>query len=324
MTVPDSLLLPVLLLAGVALAAVVLLLTSGHNKRLAARVASLAVADEAVNLLPSRERGRSIRIASDRGGDRIWLLLARLLQVPRGLPGAHVVPARLVFVLGFLVAVTAALGLRLYLPLPLAIPIGLVVGAMLLRGIFGWEHAKYQRLLLQQLPDTVEMVVSATRAGLPVSEAFRSVAREMPSPTKEEFAGVINEMSLGIAPEDALLAVHRRTGVSEYAIFAVTIGVQTRSGGRLAETIQNLAETVRQRQALAQRAQALAGEAKVSAIVLGSLPFLAGAGLSAMRPGYLDPLFFDPRGQHLLVIAVVGLVLGIWTMRRMIRKATSD
>jgi tight adherence protein B len=131
-------------------------------------------------------------------------------------------------------------------------------------------------------------------------------------------------MSLGVAAEDALLGVHRRTRVTEYAIFAVTIGVQSKSGGRLAETIQNLAETVRQRLAIANRARALAGEAKISAIVLAALPFVAGAGLSVIQPGYLDPLFHDPRGNRMLVVAVVGMVLGIWTMRHMIIKATSE
>ena len=178
---------------------------------------------------------------------------------------------------------------------------------MVLRGVFGWELGSYQKALQQQLRDAIEMVVSAIRAGLPISDAYRGVAEELPAPTKDEFIRVINEMALGTSADKALLNVHIRTRVTEYAIFAVTISVQTRSGGRLVESVQKLAETVRYRLAMTMRAKALAG-----------------AGLSAIRPGYLDPLFNDPRGNRLLVIASIGLVLGILTMRRMIRKATAE
>jgi tight adherence protein B len=167
-------------------------------------------------------------------------------------------------------------------------------------------------------------VVSATRAGLPIREAFRGIADEMPAPTSLEFSRIVNEMALGVPPEDALLTLHRRTRVSEYAIFAVTIGVQIKSGGRLAETIQTLAETVRQRLAMAARAHALASEARTSAVILASLPFVGGAMLSTINPGYLNPLFHDPRGIHMLIFASIGVVFGIWAMRQMIVRATRE
>jgi tight adherence protein B len=141
---------------------------------------------------------------------------------------------------------------------------------------------------------------------------------------KDEFIRVMNEIALGVSPQDALHAVYRRTKVPEFSIFAVTIGVQTRSGGRLAETIQNLAATVRTRLGMAARAKALAGEARVSAFILGSMPFVAGGALSLIKPGYLDPLFNDPRGHTMLTIAGVGLVLGILTMRTLIGSATKE
>jgi tight adherence protein B len=144
----------------------------------------------------------------------------------------------------------------------------------------------------------------------------------MPSPTRDEFVRVVNEMGLGLPPSTALLAIYHRTGLAEYAIFAVTLAVQSRSGGRLAETIQSLAETVRQRVALAARTRALASEATLSAQILSGLPFAAAAGLSLIRPGYLDPLFYDPKGQRLFYFGIVTLVMGIVTMRRLVVGAT--
>jgi tight adherence protein B len=208
------------------------------------------------------------------------------------------------------------------LPFWLALLDAALTGVFTVRGLLGWQQGRYVDRLMRQLPDAVELVIGAVRAGLPVAEAFRAVAREMPNPTGEQFAYVTNDLALGRTPEDALLNLYHRTHVAEYAIFAVTLAVQSRSGGRLAETIQIMGDTVRQRIILAGRAKALAGEAKLSAQVLSVLPFIGAGALSFERPGYLDPLLHEPRGQKLLVFGIVSLLLGIITMRRMIKKAT--
>jgi tight adherence protein B len=196
-----------------------------------------------------------------------------------------------------------------------------MIAIVVVRLLFARQQDRYSDRLKRQLPDTIEMIVSAVRAGLPVAEAFRAVAREMPEPTKAQFDKLIGEMSLGQTAEDCLLNLFRRTRVAEYAMFSVTLAVQAKAGGRLAETLQTLGETVRQRIALAGRAKALSAEAKLSARVLASIPFLAGTILSILRPGFLDPLLHDSRGQKLFVAGIVLLVLGIITMRRMIKRA---
>src|SRR4029079_4204550 len=90
--------------------------------------------------------------------------------------------------------------------------------------------------------------------------AFRTIAREMPEPTAGQFTIVCSEVGLGRPPEEAVEAIYRRARVAEYAMVAVTLAVQLKSGGSLAETLQNLGDTVSQRVALAARAQHLAGE----------------------------------------------------------------
>jgi tight adherence protein B len=249
---------------------------------------------------------------------------ARLLKMPVDLPLAKVFPSALIFGLGTALAVGSAWLNHILASWPLSVVAGLVVWVVLVRGAFAWELGRYQAQLIRQLPDTIQLVVSATRAGLPVTEAFRAIAEEMASPTRDEFIRVEREMALGGTPAEALLALHQRTGVAEYAIFAVTIGVQTRSGGRLAETIQNLAETVRDRLAIAARARALAGEAKVSAIIMCILPVVAGLGLSVLNPKHMAILFHDPRGIRMFAFGLTTLLLGIVTMRQLIRGATRD
>jgi len=205
----------------------------------------------------------------------------------------------------------------------LGIPLGIVVGVLVIRGLLGWQRHRYTDRLLRQLPDCIEMAIGAVKAGLPVAEAFQTVSREMPAPTKDQFALVIQDIAVGRAPDEAVRSVYDRTGVTEYAILAVTLAVQARSGGRLAETLQILADTIRERVALAGRAKALAGEAKLSARVLACLPFAAGMVMYLERPASMDPLLFDPRGRFLFAIGITLLIMGILTMRQMIKKGTT-
>jgi tight adherence protein B len=220
-------------------------------------------------------------------------------------------------------AVTGAT-LRLLLSDKVAALVAIAAGLLSARAIFGWELARYQQRMLQQMPDLIELVVSATRAGLPASEAFAWVARDAQSPTREEFSRVVSEISLGRTPEQALMDLHRRTKITEYAIFAVTLAVQMRSGGRLAESIENLAATIRQRLSIGARARALAAESRLSARLLIAMPFIAGVAMTLMHHDYMAPLLFDPRGRRLLVGSAVSLVIGALAMRRLIKGATAE
>jgi tight adherence protein B len=191
------------------------------------------------------------------------------------------------------------------------------------RGLFGWQQRRIANQLFRQLPDTIELVTSTVRAGLPVNESFRTIAREMPQPTAGQFAIVCSELSLGRPPEEAIEAVYRRTLVAEYAMFAVTLAVQAKSGGSLAETLQTLAETVRQRVALAARAKALAGEVIFSSRALSAAPLIVGGLLYWINPQTVDQLFYDPTGNVLLAYAVASVLVGHFVIRWMIRRETA-
>jgi tight adherence protein B len=198
-----------------------------------------------------------------------------------------------------------------------------IVALMVVRGLFGWQQRRLANRLFRQLPDAIQLVTSSVRSGLPVNEAFRTVSREMPQPTAGQFAVVCNELGLGRPPEEALEGVYQRTRVAEYGIFAVTLGVQAKSGGGLAETLQTLAETVRQRAALAARAKALAGEVIFSARALSCAPFVVGGLLYKLNPESVDLLFYDPTGRTLLTYAVASVLVGTLVIRWMIRRGTA-
>jgi len=197
-----------------------------------------------------------------------------------------------------------------------------IVAIMVVRGLLGWQQRRLANQLFRQLPDTIQLVTSTVRSGLPVNEAFRTIAREMPQPTAGQFAIVCSEVSLGRPPEEAVEAVYRRTQVAEYGIFAVTLAVQLKTGGSLAETLQTLGETVSQRVALAARAKALAGEVIFSSRALSCAPLIAGGLLYLVSPQTVDLLFSDPTGNVLLAYAVASVLIGALVIRWMVGRET--
>jgi len=197
-----------------------------------------------------------------------------------------------------------------------------VAAIMVVRGLFGWQQHRIANLLFRQLPDTIQMVTSTVRSGLPVNEAFRTIAKEMPQPTAGQFAIVCSELSMGGRPEEAIEAIYRRTQVAEYGMFAVTLGVQLKSGGSLSETLQTLAETVSQRVALAARAKALAGEVIFSSRALSVSPVIIGGLLYLISPQSVDLLFTDPTGNKLLAYAVGSVIIGSLVIRWMVKRGT--
>lgn len=201
-------------------------------------------------------------------------------------------------------------------------PVAAVVAIMVVRGLFGWQRNRLASQLFRQLPDTIQLVTSTVRSGLPVTEAFRTIAREMPQPTAGQFAIVCSEVSLGRPPEEAVEAVYRRTQVTEYGIFAVTLAVQLKSGGSLSETLQTLGDTVRQRVALAARAKALAGEVIFSSRALSLSPIIVGGLLYAINPVTVDLLIYDPTGNRLLAYAAASVIVGSLVIRWMVRRET--
>ncbi len=315
-----GLIIPIVMLLTVPLVAVLVLRTDGNGRKLEARVSGVAGQGPAIIAEAVAPR---LRLAEARGGG-FFTGLRRLVQIPENLPEARKFPVPLVLVVAVLLGAGAVVFSRLYLSVYLGVPIGVVVGLLFARSVFVSEARSYAKKLRKQMPDMIEFVVSATMAGLPVAEGFAGVAREMASPTKEEFLRISRDITLGVPLDEALMRLFRRTQVAEYAIFAVTLGVQGRSGGKLSEVIMRLAETVRQRIALAERASALAAEAKLSAYVLSVLPFVGAGLMSVTQPNSLKPLISTTSGQHLIFFGGVSLICGWFTMKHMINKATSE
>jgi len=231
---------------------------------------------------------------------RWWLVPVIALPLARALAG--------------LIALIGGDGLLLAVP---------VIWIALCRWVFGTLDARRIETLFRQFPDALGMVTRAVRVGIPVGEAIRNVAREAPPETAAEFRGISDRLAIGLPIEQALAETAHRNGVAEYRFFATALSLQNQTGGGLSETLENLAEVIRKRVALKQRGYALAAEARTSAGILAILPFFTGGALAVMNPSYLGLLFNDPGGQRILAVASGLMLLGILSMRSLIRRSLS-
>lgn len=172
--------------------------------------------------------------------------------------------------------------------------------------------------LSEQLPDALDMMARSLRAGHALPSAFKLVASEMPPPVSVEFGHAFEEQNLGLAFDRAVVQMTRRAPNNrDLKIFAVSVIVQKETGGNLVEIIEKIAETVRARYRFYGKLRALTAEGKVSAIVIGALPFVAGGAASVVNPEYMSALLTKQFGRYFLVGAVVSWVTGVLWLRQM-------
>jgi tight adherence protein B len=180
------------------------------------------------------ERAPAIRSAARRGKQIERLMY--LLQFNPAIPQQNIVPWRLVIATALGVALAGFFYSRALIGWPLAAVIMPVEAFFTAWCIFGWQRARFQKALLEQIPEVMALICRAVASGIPLTEALRSVAREADSPSREEFASVASEVATGQPLEGALWKLHERAGLPEYAFCAVTIGLQAQTGGSLVET----------------------------------------------------------------------------------------
>jgi tight adherence protein B len=202
----------------------------------------------------------------------------------------------------------------------IAMPVISVLGS---RAVFNMMMQRRRGKLYAQFPDCLAMIVRSVRAGVPLTEAIRIVAKESQQPSSEEFGRIAGDLAIGVPLAEALKSLADRAELAEFRFFATALTLQSQTGGRLGETLENLAGIVRKRMALKSRAYAMASEARTTAYILGGLPVVAGGGLFALNPAYLSVLFNDPIGRMILASAFTSLGVGAFIMRTIISKSLS-
>jgi tight adherence protein B len=212
-------------------------------------------------------------------------------------------------------------GMWLALSMRQTILFALVLAAALGTLPYGYLHwLKNQRLAMfeRQLPEALELVSRALRAGHAFSVGLKMVGEETADPVGKEFRRVFDEVSMGVSLPQALENMTERLDSVDLRFFVTSVLVQRETGGNLAEIIDSLAGLIRQRFELQLRVKALSAEGRMSAIVLLGLPIVVGVALFKMNPDYMGLLFTDPIGQNLATVGSIMMVVGALVMKRMV------
>ena len=186
-------------------------------------------------------------------------------------------------------------------------------GILIVVGLLNFLGGREKRRFENQLPDTLTLISTSLRAGYSLLQAVEAVAAEAPNPTAREFGRAIVEARLGRQVVAALQGITTRTQSQDFEWAVMAIEIQREVGGNLAEVLQTVSETMRQRNRLKGEIRALTAEGRISAIVLGILPFAMGGFLYASNPEYIKTLFETTFGIVALIAG--GLLMiggGLW------------
>ena len=176
------------------------------------------------------------------------------------------------------------------------------------------EKKKFEK----QLPDTLTLLSTSLRAGYSLLQATEAVASEAPDPTAREFGRAIAESRLGISVSDSLNGIVDRTQSEDFEWAVMAIDIQREVGGNLSEVLQTVADTMRARNRLKGEIQALTAEGRISALVLGSLPFLLFGFLWFSNRDYLLPLIESTFGRIAVAVGILLMGAGVFWLKKIV------
>lgn len=220
--------------------------------------------------------------------------------------------------------------------LGICIALGLLVGAAafhrlwaaLLLGVAGYAaptcliavlRGRRKGLLERQLAATIRLIASSMRAGHGFLSGLGTAAEQMPSPMSEELDRVVLQVNRGVGTEEALRSMCRRVDSYDFDLFVNAVSVQLRGGGRLAEILDKIAATIRERMTLQRQISTASAQGKLSGTVLILMPLGIGLGLMLVNQEYAKLLTNTPLGHTLLKVAVTLQVVGVLTIRKILR-----
>ncbi|MHB1475222.1 MAG: VWA domain-containing protein [Dermatophilaceae bacterium] len=175
-----------------------------------------------------------------------------------------------------------------------------------------------ERAFEKQLPDVLNLIAGALRAGWGLQQSVDLVVEQMAPPVSTEFARAQTEVRLGRPVEEALETVARRTRSEDFSWAVTAIGIQRDVGGNLAEVLDLVAATIRDRGALKRQIAGLTAEGRLSAWILLLLPFVLIGLLMVVNPSYIAALFSTGPGLVMLVIGGVLLLTGALWLRSIV------
>jgi tight adherence protein B len=186
---------------------------------------------------------------------------------------------------------------------------------------FAWVWNKRRvrlKTFAAQLPDALELIARALRAGHALAAGMHVVAEEMPPPVCDEFGRVYEEQNLGIALEDAMKGMCDRVPNLDLRFFVTSVAIQRQTGGDLAEILDKIGYVIRERYRILGQVKALTAEGRLSGVVLIALPFVLFLVMLHIKPDYVAMLWSEPIGIQMSLFALGMQVLGALVIKKIV------
>ncbi|MEG1769590.1 MAG: type II secretion system F family protein [Comamonas sp.] len=217
-----------------------------------------------------------------------------------------------------LFAFGALLAVMLRQPMALAIVAGAVLGVLPLMYLQRKRHLRLA-LMERQLPEALDLMTRALRAGHAFSSGLQMAGDELAEPIAGELRLVHDEINYGTSLPQALTNLSERVPITDLRYFVVAVLIQRESGGNLTEMLINLSRLIRERLKLHDRVRVLSAEGRMSAWILGLMPFGLAAMLNLLNPEFMSVLWNDPIGVTILQWLAALMVIGVLLLRRIVR-----
>jgi Flp pilus assembly protein TadB len=202
-------------------------------------------------------------------------------------------------------------GSPLFVPLAFAIPF--VVRSLVVRKV-----EKRRAAFAEQLPDNLQVLSSALRAGHSLVGALSVVVDDAPEPARSEFRRIIADEQLGVPLEDAFAVVVRRMDSRDLEQVALVAALQRETGGNTAEVLDRVCDTIRERFELRRLVNTLTAQGRMSRWVVSLLPVGLLALITLLNPAYVKPLYTHPIGRVMLLVAAVMIVTGSLVIKKIV------
>jgi tight adherence protein B len=197
------------------------------------------------------------------------------------------------------------------------------VAGFVLGGLPLWYvHRKREQRLKKieaQLPDALDLMTRALRAGHAFSAAMKMAGEELPEPIAAELRTVHDEVNFGVSLQQALTHLSDRVPLTDLRYFVVAVLIQRDSGGNLTEILGNLSNLIRERAKLMAKVKVLSAEGRLSAWILALMPFALAGLLNVMNPAFMSKLWTDPIGISMIKYLLVMMAVGVLVLRRIVR-----
>jgi tight adherence protein B len=247
--------------------------------------------------------------------ERLFLRMPRAVRLQRSIHQAG-----LDWTVSTLVLVTGTIGIAVFVCITSLAHQSVLAGALLatLAATIPFlyvAHRRGRRLrkIEQQLPDALDLMVRALRSGHAFSSGLQMLGEEMADPVATEFGIVHDEVNFGVSLQQALTNLSVRVPSTDLRYFVVSVMIQRESGGNLAEVLTNLSRLIRERLKLRSKIRVLSSEGRLSAWILGLMPFFIAGVMNIMNPDFMSPLWTDPIGisivKYMLIMMAVGVLI---------------